>query len=165
MGAPIARNLATAGLEVRAWNRSREKAEPLREHGVAVAGSAAEAADGADAVVTMLSDGEAVEQVMRGGALEAMAEAAVWIQTSTVGIAAAERLAEFAHSRGVQFVDAPVLGTKDPAEQGALIVLASGPKQLEGRCEPVFDAIGSKLFWLGDAGAGSRMKVIVNSWL
>jgi 3-hydroxyisobutyrate dehydrogenase len=150
---------------VHAWNRSPEKAKPLQEHGIAVAGSAAEAARGADAVLTMLTDGRAVEDVMTGGALEAMEQGAVWIQASTVGLSAAERLAELARSRGVPFVDAPVLGTKEPAEQGALIVLASGAEELEARCGPVFAAIGSKAVWLGEAGAGSRMKLVVNSWL
>jgi 3-hydroxyisobutyrate dehydrogenase len=165
MGAPMARNLAAAGLEVRAWNRSLEKAKPLGEHGVTVAGSAPDATRDADAVLTMLTDGDAVEEVMKRGALEAMAEGAVWIQTSTVGLDAAERLRQLADSAGVPFVDAPVSGTKEPAEQGTLVVLASGPQELEPVCRPVFDAIGSKTVWLGEAGSGSRMKVIVNSWL
>jgi len=93
MGGPIARNLAQAGFEVRAWNRTRDKAAPLAEHGVDVMDTAAEAADGVDVVITMLTDGNAVEQVMtEGGALEGMREDAIWLQTSTVGIAAAERL-------------------------------------------------------------------------
>jgi 3-hydroxyisobutyrate dehydrogenase len=89
----------------------------------------------------------------------------VWIQASTVGLDAAERLAELAHANGAAFVDAPVLGTKQPAEEGALVVLASGPDELRPRCAPVFEAIGSKTIWLGQAGAGSRMKLVLNSWL
>jgi 3-hydroxyisobutyrate dehydrogenase len=165
MGAPMARNLAAAGLEVSAWNRSREKAEPLTDHGIEVAATATDAAAGADAVLTVLTSGDAVEQVMGGGVLEAMQDGAVWIQASTIGVAAAERMRESAGSAGVPLVDAPVLGTKQPAEQGALVVLASGPPEQEERCAPVFDAVGSRTLWLGEAGAGSRMKVIVNSWL
>jgi 3-hydroxyisobutyrate dehydrogenase len=166
MGAPMARNLAGGGFQVRAWNRSREKAEPLREHGIAIAESPAEAVRDADAALTMLTEGRAVEDVMaRGGALGSLRDDALWIQSSTVGLSALKRLAELAGSRGIAFVDAPVLGTKQPAEEGALVVLASGPDELRPRCEPVFDAIGSKTVWLGEAGAGSRMKLVVNSWL
>lgn len=167
MGAPMARNLAAAGFEVSAWNRSRERAEPLAEHGIEIAATAPEAAGRADAVMTILTAGDAVEEVMSGGGgvLEAMRDDAVWIQASTVGTTAAERLRESADAAGAAFVDAPVLGTKQPAEQGALVVLASGPPEQEQRCGPVFDAVGSRTLWLGEAGAGSEMKVIVNSWL
>jgi 3-hydroxyisobutyrate dehydrogenase len=167
MGAPMARNLASAGFEVRAWNRTREKAEPLGDEGVQVADTPQEAVGGADAVVTMLTGGEAVEAVMSGddGALAAMDDDALWLQTSTVGLKASERLATLAQQRGVTLMDTPVLGTKEPAEQAQLIVLASGPEEAREPCSPVFDAIGSKTVWLGEAGAGSRMKLVVNSWL
>jgi 3-hydroxyisobutyrate dehydrogenase len=165
MGGPIARNLAGAGFEVSAWNRSREKAEPLAEHDVRVADSAAEAVGGADAVLTMLSDGQAVEEVMTGGALEAMDGEALWLQASTIGVAACERMLELAAERGVAIVDCPVIGTKQPAEQGKLTVLASGPDEAHDRCEPIFDAISQKAVWLGEAGTGTRMKLVINSWL
>jgi 3-hydroxyisobutyrate dehydrogenase len=166
MGAPIARNIAAAGLETRAWNRTRAKAEPLAEHGVTVADTAGEAVDGADLVVTMLANGDAVEHVMTdGGALEAMGDDAIWVQMSTVGIAATERLSQLAEERGITFVDAPVLGTKQPAEDGALTVLGSGPEGSRDACQPVFDAIGSRTVWLGEAGAGTRLKLVVNNWL
>jgi 3-hydroxyisobutyrate dehydrogenase len=167
MGAPMARNLAGAGFQVRAWNRTREKAEPLASHGVEVADSAPDAVRGADAVMTMLTNGDAVEGVMagEGGALAAMDDDALWLQTSTVGLRASERLAGLARERGVTLVDSPVLGTKEPAEQGQLIILASGPDEAREPCAPVFDVIGSKTVWLGEAGAGSRMKLVVNSWL
>jgi 3-hydroxyisobutyrate dehydrogenase len=166
MGGPIARNLAQAGFAVRVWNRTRDKAAPLAEHGVDLMDTPAEAADGMDVVITMLTDGDAVEQVMTdGGALEGMREDAIWLQTSTVGIAAAERLATLAERAGVTFVDAPVLGTKQPAEQGALVVAASGPDEARSACEPIWDVIGSRTIWLGEAGAGTRLKLVVNNWL
>src|SRR4051794_40205939 len=123
MGAPMARNLASAGLEVRAWNRTREKAEPLGDDGVQVADTPPDAVRGADAVITMLTSGDAVEAVMGGddGALAAMEDEAIWLQTSTVGLKAIERQAALARERGVTLVDTPVLGTKEPAEQGQLI--------------------------------------------
>ena len=163
MGAPMARNLAGAGLEVRAHNRTRERAEPLAEHGVTVAGSPAEAVEGADVVVTMLSDGAAVEAVTGG---LAFGEGSVWAQMSTVGLEATERLAARAAEAGAAFVDAPVLGTKAPAEQGKLIVLAAGPPEARERCAPVFDAVGARTVALGDEpGAGTRMKLVLNTWL
>jgi 3-hydroxyisobutyrate dehydrogenase len=166
MGAGMARNLLAAGMEVRAWNRTREKAEPLADDGAKVADSPAEAAEGADFVLTMLSDADAVaEAVDEGGALSALADGGVWLQMSTVGIEGSERLAGIADEHGVAYVDAPVLGTKQPAEQGQLIVLASGPEEVRERCEPVFDAVGSKTLWVGSAGAGSRLKLVTNSWI
>lgn len=166
MGGPMARNIATSGLETRAWNRTREKCEPLAEHGVTVADTPADAVSGADVVVTMLADGYAVDQVMtEGGALEAMSDDALWIQASTIGIEATERLLALAEERGLTFVDSPVLGTKKPAEDGALTVLASGPEDAHEACAPIFDAIGARTIWLGEAGSGTRLKLVVNNWI
>jgi len=111
----------------------------------------------------MLSDGPAVEAMTEG---LAFGDGAVWAQMSTVGIEAGERLAARAAEAGAAFVDAPVLGTKAPAEQGKLIVLASGPPEARERCAPVFDAVGAKTVALGDGpGAGTRMKLVLNTWL
>ncbi len=162
MGGPMAANLASAGLDVRVWNRSREKAEPLADRGADVADSPAQAAAGADVVLTMLADGDTVESVMSGehGALAAIGDDAVWLQMSTVGIDATERLRGLAAQRGVAFVDAPVLGTRQPAEQGELMVLAAGPEALRERCAPVFDAVGREVRWVGvQPGAASRFKL------
>ena len=164
MGAPMARNLAAAGHEVSAWNRSREKATPLAEHGVSVAGSVAEAVAGAEVVVTMLADAPAVEAVADDEALGAL-DGGVLAQMSTIGLAATERLAQRAAAAGVPFVDAPVSGTKQPAEQGTLLVLASGPEDVRARVAPVFDAVGAKTVWLGEAGSGQRLKLVLNTWL
>ena len=164
MGAAMARNLIEAGMEVRVWNRTREKAEPLAQSGARVTQSPVEASEGADFLVTMLSDTDAVEEAVGGDTLTALAESAVWVQTSTVGTEGNERLQKIADEHGVAYVDAPVLGTKQPAEQETLILLASGPEEVRGRCEPVFGAVGSKTLWLGPAGAGSRLKLVVNNW-
>jgi 3-hydroxyisobutyrate dehydrogenase len=163
MGAPMARNIAAAGHEVRAWNRSRGRAEPLTADGVQVAGSPDEAAAGAEVVVTMLSDGDAVEAV---AAELSFPEDAVWAQMSTVGIEATERLLARAAGAGVPLVDAPVLGTKAPAEQGTLIVIASGDARARERCAPLFDAVGARTVALGEEpGASTRMKLVLNAWL
>ena len=165
MGAAMARNLLSAGMQVGAWNRSREKAEPLEKDGAEVADDPADAARGAEFLLTMLADAEVVEEAVGDGVLPALAEDGVWLQMSTVGEEGNDRLAELAAERGVAYVDAPVLGTRQPAEQGQLIVLASGPEEVRERSEQVFDAVGSKTVWLGEAGDGSRLKLVVNNWI
>ena len=166
MGAAMARNLIKAGMEVRAWNRSPEKAEPLAGDGATtVADSPAEAAEGADFLLTMLADADTIADVVDGGVLSALSDGGVWLQMSTVGIEGTERLGELAAGSGVAFVDAPVLGTKAPAEGGQLIVLASGPEEVRERSEAVFEPMASKVLWLGEAGAGSRLKLVVNNWI
>ena len=165
MGAAMARNLLKAGMEVRVWNRSREKAEPLEEDGAKVADSPAEAAEGADFLLTMLADADTVAEVVDDGVLSALSDGGVWLQMSTVGIEGTGRLGELAAGSGVAFVDAPVLGTKAPAEGGQLIVLASGPEEVRERSEAVFEPMASKVAWLGEAGVGSRLKLVVNNWI
>lgn len=165
MGAAMARNLVVAGMEVRAWNRSKDKAEPLAGDGAKVVDTPEEATRGADFLVTMLSDADVTSGTLGNETLPALADGGVWLQMSTVGVEGNERLAETAARAGVPFVDAPVLGTKQPAEQGQLVVLASGPEEVREKCGPVFDAVGSKTVWLGEAGAGSRLKLVTNSWI
>jgi 3-hydroxyisobutyrate dehydrogenase len=167
MGAGMARSMLRAGLPLRVWNRTREKAEPLAADGAVVAETPAEAARDADIIVTMLLDTVAVDDVMSAddGAGRAARDGAIWIQSSTVGVDGAAKLAALAVRFGLLYVDAPVLGTREPAEQGTLTVLASGPEEARERCAPVFDAIGSRTLWLGPAGAGSRLKMVVNSWV
>jgi 3-hydroxyisobutyrate dehydrogenase len=166
MGAPMARNIRAAGHDVTVWNRSRDKAERLTGDGIGIAGSPAEAVAGAEVVVVMLAHGEAVHDVLvDGGALDGLDDGAVLAQMSTIGIAATEAVAHECATRGVTLVDAPVLGTKEPAEQGKLVVLASGPDDALGRCEPVFEAVGARTLKLGEAGAGTRLKLVVNHWL
>ena len=165
MGAAMARNLLGAGMEVRVWNRSTEKAGPLADDGATVVGDPTEAVRGAGFLLTMLVDADAIEEVLGDGVLPALAEGAVWLQMSTVGERGHATLAHLAAENGVIYVDAPVLGTKAPAEEGQLVVLASGPEPVRERCEPVFEAVGGKTVWLGEAGEGSRLKLVVNNWI
>lgn len=153
--------------EVRAWNRTREKIADLAGAGVTVCDSAREAAAGADVVLTMLSDGEAVLAAMEGedGALAGAEPGAIWLQASTIGLEGTERCAELAAQADLVFVDAPVLGTKKPAEEGQLVVLGSGPQEAREKLAPLFEAIGKRILWAGEAGAGSRLKVAVNTWI
>jgi 3-hydroxyisobutyrate dehydrogenase len=167
MGRPMARNLARSGISVRAWNRSAEKARELAGEGIELCPSPADAAAGASVVLTMLSDADAVLEVMDGhdGALAGCSAGTVWLQMSTIGIEATDRCGELAERHGLRFVDAPVLGTKQPADQGELVVLASGPDELRERLAAVFDAVGKRTMWIGEAGAGTRLKIAVNLWI
>jgi 3-hydroxyisobutyrate dehydrogenase len=172
MGFAMARNIARAGLKVRVWNRSRDKAEPLARDGAVVADTPAEAAQDATIVLTMLADADAVFSAMDGedGALPVMAsqedlDHAVWLQMSTIGEEATHRCIGLANRYGVGLVDAPVLGTREPAEQGKLVILESGPEQARPRVQPVFDAIGHRTIRAGEAGAGTRLKLVANSWV
>ena len=168
MGFAMARNLAREGFEVRAWNRSREKAAPLSEDGAEVLDSAAQAAAGASVILTMLADGDTVLEAMRGndGALSGdVSSDAIWLQMSTIGEAATDDCIELASDHELAFVDSPVLGTKEPAEQGELVILASGPDRVKERVEPIFAVVGKRSMWVGAAGDGTRLKLATNSWL
>lgn len=164
MGAGMARNIAGAGLPTRVWNRTPERAEPLAAAGAEVHAEVTGAVEGADIVVTMLWDDASVEETLREGA-PAIAPGTVLLQTTTVGAAGAERLGTVARELGLVHVDAPVLGTKRPAEAGSLVVLASGPAEARERVAPVLHAIGSRTLWLGEAGAGSRLKLAANAFV
>ncbi len=175
MGFPMARNLARTGLGVRAWNRSRDKAEPLAKDGAQVCDSPAEAADGASMILTMLADTDAVLGSVDGpdGAFAALPPATgsgtvdgvLWLQMSTIGEEGTQRCADLAGQHEIPFVDAPVLGTRQPAEERKLVILGSGPATLRNRCQAVFDALGHKTIWVGEAGAGSRLKLVTNGWV
>jgi 3-hydroxyisobutyrate dehydrogenase len=164
MGFPMARNLARAGLDMRAWNRSRERADPLADEGVVVCASPQEAAQGSAVIVTMLSDTTSVLESAEP-ALESAGRDVIWVQMSTIGEAGIQRCQDLAERAGVALVDAPVLGTREPAEDKKLIVLASGPEEARARCQPVFDAVGRRTLWLGEAGRATRAKLVVNSWV
>lgn len=164
MGGAMAGRLLDHGFDVTVWNRDRTKAEAVSDRGAAVGADPADALRSADLVLTMLSDGPVTGAVM-AEALPSLPPGGLWLQMATVGIDATARLAEIAGGHGVAFVDAPVLGTRQPAEQGKLTVLASGPSELRPRCAPVFDVVGSRTFWLGEVGAGSCMKLVVNTWI
>jgi 3-hydroxyisobutyrate dehydrogenase len=159
MGRGMARNIVEAGISLTVWNRTPGKAADL---GADVAASPGDAVRGAGIVVTVLSDAEVVEEVVRQAA---PAAGTIWLQQATVGVAGCERLAAVAEELGLVYVDAPVLGTKGPAEAGQLTVLASGPDDAREAVTPVLDAIGAQTRWLGAAGAGSRLKLVMNAWV
>lgn len=161
MGVGVVHSLLRAGHEVAVWNRTPAKASALSADGAVAAGSVEEAVTGADAVITMLFDAAAV-LAAKPAIVGALGPSAVWIQCATVGVAGIAEIAD-----GVDaIVDAPVLGTKKPAEDGALIVLASGDGELIDRCGPVFDAIASRVVVAGSSiGAATRLKLVCNAWV
>jgi 3-hydroxyisobutyrate dehydrogenase len=167
MGAPMARNLLRAGFGVRVWNRTMAKAEALAADGARPASDPAEAATDVDVLITMLTDGAAVEGAMTGpdGALSMLRSGAIWIQMSTVGVEWTDRLADFADLHGVTFVDAPVSGSSEPADRGELEILAGGAGQARPRIEPIFDVLGRRTVWLDRVGDASRLKLALNNWL
>ena len=168
MGAAMTRNLVAAGLTTRVWDRSPSATGPLADAGAVVAASAREAVRDAGVVITMLPTADVVESVIfDGGAADAFADGCVWAQMGTIGVEATRRIADrlAAQRPGVMFVDAPVSGSKGPAEQGQLLILASGPAAATDVVRPVFDVIGRKTVWLGEAGQGSLVKLVVNAYM
>jgi 3-hydroxyisobutyrate dehydrogenase len=168
MGSAMARNLIAAGLPTTVWDRSPSAAAALGEAGAVVAASAADAAGDAQVVITMLPTAEVVTAVVfDGGVAEAFAAGAVWAQMGTIGVTATTQIADRLGKLrpNVAFVDAPVSGSKGPAESGELLILASGPPAAETIVGPAFSAIGRKTVWLGQAGQGSRMKLVVNAYM
>jgi 3-hydroxyisobutyrate dehydrogenase len=165
MGSAMARNLARAGISTAAWNHRIEHAMPLRDSGIEVFSEPWDAVRERDAVLTVLSEIDVVRSVMSATVFDAMQHDAVWIQSSTVGIEGTRETIDIAKRAGVRLLDAPVSGTKAPAEAGELVVLASGDERAAAYCKPVFDAIGAKTVWLGDAGRGTRMKLVTNDWV
>ncbi|MEV0490053.1 NAD(P)-dependent oxidoreductase [Streptomyces atratus] len=165
MGSGMARSLLRAGLDVRAWNRTQAKAAPLAADGATVTETAEEAVRGADVIVTMLNDGLSVAAALTAAA-SGVHRGQVLLQSSTVGIDATTELAQRAADLGLVYLDAPVSGTKQPAEQGALTVFVSGPSVVRPSVDPVLDAIGQRTVWVGESpGAASRLKLVVNTWV
>lgn len=164
MGAGMARQLLQHGHDVRVWNRSRDRAEPLAGDGAVVADDPAEAVRGAEVVLTVLFDADSVLEVLEEAAA-GLAEGTVLVQSTTVGLDQL-RVAEAAARLGLRVLDAPVLGTRKPAEDGTLVVLASGDPTLRAIADPVLDAIGARTLWVGDeVGAASRLKLVCNAWV
>jgi 3-hydroxyisobutyrate dehydrogenase len=168
MGSAMARNLVGAGLHTRVWDRSASATGPLADDGVVVAASARDAVQDAGVVITMLPTADVVDSVIfDGGVAGALAEGCVWAQMGTIGVEATlcTRYRLAARRPGIMFVDAPVSGSEGPAEKGQLLILASGPAAAADALRPVFDVLGRKTVWLGEAGKGSQVKLIVNAYM
>jgi 3-hydroxyisobutyrate dehydrogenase len=168
MGRAMAGCALRGGIPTTVWNRNLDSAGPMAALGAQVARSVADAVNGVDLVITMVTDTEAVTSIAVGlGMLEALPEGAVWAQMSTIGVEGTETVSSMVEKArpDVLFLDAPVSGSKVPAEQGKLTIFASGSERARPVVEPVFDAIGQRTVWLGPTGVGSRMKLVNNTLL
>jgi 3-hydroxyisobutyrate dehydrogenase len=168
MGAAMAKRLIAAHFDVDVWSRDEVTNAPLVELGALSHGEVKDAVANADVVITMLPTADITENLMfneRG--LEAMKRNAVWVQMATIGPKASEDIASRSSSlrSDIIFIDAPVSGSRGPAESGQLLILASGDASAAPSLPHVFDTLGRKTMWLGPVGAGSRMKLILNTWL
>ncbi len=168
MGHGMATSALRAGVPTIVWNREPAATRDLAMLGAEVAEAAADAARRAPIVVTMVTDADAVISIARDqGMLAALAPGAIWVQMSTIGVAGIERVAAMAQAErpDVTLLDAPVSGSRDPAEQGQLTIFASGPEEARPRVTPLFDALGQRTIWVGAVGTGSRLKLVNNTML
>jgi 3-hydroxyisobutyrate dehydrogenase len=168
MGHAMAATALRAGLPTVVWNRDPRRADDLGQLGATVATTPADAAGRADIVVTMVTDADVVLAIARDqGLLAALAPGSVWVQMSTIGVDGIERVKSLVETErsDVILVDAPVSGSKGPAEKGELTIFAAGPDEARSRLVPLFEALGQRTFWVGPVGAGSRLKLVANAWL
>jgi 3-hydroxyisobutyrate dehydrogenase len=165
MGAAMAQTAHRGGIPLVVWNRTPPATNAFSELGVEVAPTVADAVAGADVIITMVTNAAAVRAIaVEQGLLEALRPGAVWAQMSTIGVEGTEQASALVQDRrpDAVFVDAPVSGSKVPAEKGTLLIFASGPEEAQPLVQPVFDVIGQRTLWLGPAGNGSRMKLVNN---
>jgi 3-hydroxyisobutyrate dehydrogenase len=164
MGSAMAHRLLDQGIEVVAWDRNPEQVAAIEERGAKRGDEPADVVRGADVVITMLPTAPIVLDVVEP-LLQDWPEATIWLQMSSVGAAEADQLVEVARAHDLTLVDAPVSGSTHPAEEGELTILASGPDSAQAPLEPVFEALGSRILWVGEAGMGSRLKMAANHWM
>jgi 3-hydroxyisobutyrate dehydrogenase len=168
MGHGMAISALRAGIPTIAWDREPKATRDLAKLGAEVADTVTDAARRAAIVVTMVTDADAVLSLAHDqGMLAALPPGAIWVQTSTIGVAGIEQVAALVEKErpDVTLLDAPVSGSKDPAEQGQLTIFASGPPEVRPRVAPLFDALGQRTIWAGAVGTGTRLKVVNNTWL
>ena len=165
MGYPMAGHVAWAGFELGVWTRDAAKAERFaEEHGARAVGSPAEAARGADVVITMVPDAPEVEEVLLGdgAAASALEEGAVCVDMSTIGPTASRAIAERLGQQGLSFLDAPVTGSRPKAEEGTLTIMCGGDAEPFERARPVLEAMGGPRL-VGPQGHGAMLKLVNNA--
>lgn len=167
MGSRMATNLQKAGYKLTIYNRSKEKASDLIEKGANWANSPIEAVKDCDIIITMLANPKAVKENALGehGFLKNLNKNSIWIDSSTVDPGFSKEMANIASRHGVLFLDAPVAGTKQPAESGELVFLVGGDHKIFKKCSPLLDVMGKKTIHLGENGNGSAMKLLINQLL
>ena len=164
MGAPMAKNLLKAGYQLTVWNRSAEKCAELVALGARQAATPAEVTAACPATFAMLADPAAAETVCFGpdGALAGIGDGRGYVDMSTVDDATARKIAAAIAAAGGRYLEAPVSGSRKPAEEGTLVILAAGDRGLYAEALPGLERMGKKVLFLGEAGAGARMKLVVN---
>jgi len=164
MGSAMAHRLLDQNITIVAWDRDPEHLRDLEGRGGKSVKAPAEVVSGATTVITMLPTAAIVLDVVEPLIADWPA-GTVWLQMSSVGAAEADQLTQLAERHGITLVDAPVSGSTHPAEDGQLTVLASGPDSARAAVEPIFDALASRVLWVGEAGMGSRLKLAANHWM
>jgi 3-hydroxyisobutyrate dehydrogenase len=168
MGRAMATRALGAGIPTIVWNRDPDATRGLADAGAEVAESAADAARRASIVVTMVTNADVVLAIAKDqGMLAALAPGAIWAQMSTIGDGGMQRVESLVRAErpDVVLIDAPVSGSKGPAEQGQLTIFASGPDTVRSRLDPLFAALGRRTIWVGPVGTGSKLKLVANTWL
>jgi 3-hydroxyisobutyrate dehydrogenase len=164
MGSAMAHRLLDQGIAVIAWDRNPEHVRVLEDRGGEPAATPGEVVHGAGVVITMLPTAEVILDLV-APLLTDWPQDTTWLQMSSVGAAEADQLTQAANARAVTLVDAPVSGSTRPAETGQLTILASGPDSARAAATPIFDALASRVLWVGAAGMGSRLKLATNHWM
>ncbi len=159
MGAPMAANLIRAGFQLQVWNRTASKCDPLLEMGATLVTSPAEAARGANAVITMLESGATVTEVLAGGLLESLEPGSTLIDMSSIAPAIAEDHAKLVTARGVRYIDAPVSGGTVGAQNSKLAIMAGGLEEEIESARAIFSAMGS-VTHVGPHGRGQLCKLV-----
>jgi 3-hydroxyisobutyrate dehydrogenase len=164
MGSAMAHRLLDRGIAVIAWDRDPDHVRSLDGRGGEPAKTPSDVVRGAGVVITMLPTAAVILDVVEP-LLEGWPEGTVWLQMSSVGAAEADQLTQVTEAHAIRLVDAPVSGSTHPAEDGQLTILASGPDSARTAVQPVFDALASRVLWVGEAGMGSRLKLATNHWM
>jgi 3-hydroxyisobutyrate dehydrogenase-like beta-hydroxyacid dehydrogenase len=159
MGSGMAANLLRAGHELTVWNRSAQKAQALVTQGAALARTPREAAAGREAIVSMLADDAALEEVLRGndGVLEGLPRGALHVSSSTISVATADRVAKLHQDRGLRYLSAPVFGRPEAAAAAKLFVVAAGAKSDYAAASALFPAISQKVFYIGETPSSANL--------
>lgn len=164
MGKAMAANLLGAGLDVTVWNRTKEKCMPLVEQGAFLGNSPGEVTAKCDITFAMVSDPAAAASLFfdEDGARHGIIPGKAYIDVSTVDPATSLQIAEAVKAKGGRFLEAPVSGSKKPAEDGTLVFLCSGDESLYHDAEPAFQIMGKKSFYFKEVGQGAQMKLVIN---
>jgi 3-hydroxyisobutyrate dehydrogenase len=164
MGSAMAHRLLDQGIAVIAWDRNAEHVRDLEGRAGEPAETPDEVIHGAGVVITMLPTAEVILDLVEP-LLDDWPQDTVWLQMSSVGAAETDQLTQAATTHAVTLVDAPVSGSTHPAQEGQLTILASGPDSARPAVGPIFDALASRVLWVGAAGTGSRLKLAANHWM